>query len=76
MGLALHDLRRRKLLLQSIVAQQVGVSPSTLSRFENGAQTMSLQQFLDLTAALGIERPGAWLDRQLDKWEKRNGGEV
>jgi transcriptional regulator with XRE-family HTH domain len=53
-GARARALRRAASLTQEQLAEQVGLQPSAISRFENGAVGLSVTTLLDMSDALGV----------------------
>lgn len=63
LGRQLQEYRIRRGLSQTAVAQQIGVTPSTINRFETGARAPGREALLAIGRALAIDRTD--LDRLL-----------
>jgi transcriptional regulator with XRE-family HTH domain len=69
-GRTLGLVRRARGLTQAELADRLGVIRTTVSRWERGEQTPSLEQLGPLTRALRV-RPEIWIDlpaRSVERW--------
>jgi transcriptional regulator with XRE-family HTH domain len=59
-GLALQQARLARGLSQSALAQELGVTQSTISAMESGTSTIYLRRLLAMARATGIELNATW----------------
>jgi transcriptional regulator with XRE-family HTH domain len=69
-GRTLARVRKARGLTQAELAERLGVIRNTVSRWERGEATPSLEQLGPLTRALRV-RPEIWIDlpaRSVERW--------
>ncbi len=59
-GLALQQARLARGLSQTELAQELGVTQSTISAMESGSSTIYLRRLLDVARATGVELSASW----------------
>ncbi|MCS5713534.1 helix-turn-helix domain-containing protein [Herbiconiux sp. CPCC 205716] len=59
-GLALQQARLARGMSQSALAQELGVTQSTVSAMESGSSTIYLRRLLAMADATGIELSASW----------------
>ena len=54
LGERIYEIRKKRKLTQSELAEMVGISNTYLSHIENGSKNMSMDTFIDIVNALGV----------------------
>lgn len=71
LGNRIRERRQEVRLSQEVLAEQVGISPNTISRIECGQTAMSVETFQKLVRILGID--ANWLLSSMEFLEKESG---